>query len=131
MVNIITYVQRALSKTKPLTKIVGIEEKQNAKATIFSLRQQEQFADEMKYLKIEIEVPKNSKIVQFSLFIDQRDLTSSFQRQIRQNQLDFFANHPKLFQLKHHVVELFLRNEHKYNKHEGTEHVRNIFQQRF
>ena len=29
---------------------------------------------------------------------------------------------------KHHAVELFLRNEHKDNQHEGTEHVRNIVQ---
>ena len=31
----------------------------------------------------------------------------------------------------HHVVELFLRSEHKNSHHEGTEHVRNIVQQEF
>ena len=36
-----------------------------------------------------------------------------------------------LLHWKHHVTELFLRNEHKNSHHEGTEHVRNIVQQKF
>ena len=39
-------------------------------------------------------------------------------------------NPPILLHWKHHAVELFLRNEHKDNQHEGTEHVRNIVQQK-
>ena len=50
--------------------------------------------------------------------------------QNRQNQLDFNAKHPILLRSEHHAVELFLRNEHKDNQHEGTEHVRNIVQQK-
>ena len=44
--------------------------------------------------------------------------------------MDFNAKHPILLHRKHHAVELFLRNEHKDNQYEGTEHVRNIVQQR-
>ena len=45
--------------------------------------------------------------------------------------MDFNAKHPILLHWKHHAVELFLRNEHKNNSHEETEHVKNIVQQRF
>ena len=38
--------------------------------------------------------------------------------------------HSRLLHWKHHAVELFLKNEHKDNQHEGTEHVRNIVQQK-
>ena len=47
------YVQRALRKKKPATKMIGIEEDEDAKATIFGFLQQEQFAEEMKSLKAE------------------------------------------------------------------------------
>ena len=54
LVNTMAYVQRALRKKKPATKRIGIED---AKATIFRLLQQEQFAEEMKSLKAE-QIPK-------------------------------------------------------------------------
>ena len=49
---------------------------------------------------------------------------------IGKRQLDFNAKHPILLHWKHHTVELFLRNEHKENQHEGTEQVRKIVQQK-
>ena len=49
---------------------------------------------------------------------------------ICKSQLDFNAKHPKLLHWKHHAFEIFLRNEHNDNQHEGTEHVRNIVQQK-
>ena len=123
-------VQQALRKRKPATKMIGIEENEDAKATILRLLQQEQFAEEMKSLKTEKEIPKGSKILKFSPFIDQRELIRAKGR-IGKSQLDFNAKHPILLHWKHHVVELFLRNEHKNNSHEGTEHVKNIVQQWF
>ena len=42
--------------------------------------------------------------------------------------MDFNAKHPILLYWKHHAVELFLRNGHKDNQHEGAEHPRNIVQ---
>ena len=72
LVNTMAYVQRALRKMKPATKMIGIEENEDAKATIFRLLQQEQFAEEMKSLKAEKSFPKGSKILRFSPFIDQR-----------------------------------------------------------
>ena len=44
--------------------------------------------------------------------------------------MDFNAKHPIPLHWKHHAVELFLRNEHKDNQHEGTQQVRNIVQQK-
>ena len=38
--------------------------------------------------------------------------------------------HPILLRWIHHAIELFLRDEHKDNQHEGNEHVRNIVQQK-
>ena len=55
--------------------MIGIEEKEDAKATIFRLLQQEKLAKEMKSLKAEKEIPKSSKILEFSPFIDQRGLS--------------------------------------------------------
>ena len=130
LVNTMAYVQRALRKKKPATKMIGIEENEDAKATIFRLLQQEKFAEEMKSLKAEKEITKGSKILQFSPFIDQRGLIRAKGR-IGKSQLNFKAKHPILLHWKHHVVDLFLRNEHNNNSHEGTEHVENIGHQRF
>ena len=68
------HVQRALSKHKPATVVVSIEEREKGKATIFKLLQQEQFGEEMKSLKVEKEIPKGSKILQFSPFLDEEGL---------------------------------------------------------
>ena len=120
--NTVAYVQRALNKHKPATLVVSIEEREKAKATIFKLLQQEQFGKEMKSLKTEKEIPTGSKILQFSTFLDEEGLIRAKGR-IGKSQLDFNAKHPMLLHWKHHAVELFLRNEHKNNQHEGTEHV--------
>ena len=90
LVNTVAYVQRALNKHKPATVVVSIEEREKAKATIFKLLQQEQFGEEMKSLKVEKEIPKGSKILQFSPFIDEEGLFRAKGR-IDKSQLDFNA----------------------------------------
>ena len=124
------YVQRVFVKHKPSTKTLSVEEREGAQASIFRLLQREQFAEEMKSLKAEKEIPKNSKIIQFSPFIDQPGHIRA-QGRIGKSQLNFGTKHTILLHWKHHVVESFLQNEHKNNHHEGTEHVRNIVQQKF
>ena len=84
----------------------------------------------MKSLEAEKEILKNSKILQFSPFIDQQRLIRA-QGRIGKSQLNFETMHPILLHWKHHVVEIFLQNKHKNSHHEGTEHVRNIVQQKF
>ena len=74
-------------------------------------------------------IPKNSKLLHFSPFIDQQGLIRA-QGIIGKSQLKFKTKHPILFHWKQHVVELFLRNERKNSHHEGTDHVRNIVQQK-
>ena len=106
-----------MNKHKTATLIVSIEERRKAKAT------------EMKSLKNEKEIPRGSKILQFPPFLDEEGLIRAKGR-IGKSQLDFNAKHPILQHWKHHGVELFLRNEHKDNQHEGTELVRNIVQQK-
>ena len=69
-----------------------------------------------------------TKILQLSPFLDGEGLIRAKGR-IGKSQLDFNAKHRILLHWKHHVVELFLRNEHK-NQYEGTEHVRNIVEQK-
>ena len=122
--------QRVFRKHKPATKKLSVEEREGAQAGIFRVLQQEQFAEEMKSLMTEKEFPKNSKILQFSPFIDQQGLIRA-QGRIGKSQLNFETKHPILSHWKHHVVELFLQNEHRKSNHEGTEHVRNIVQQKF
>ena len=127
LVNTVAYVQRALNTHThtPATLVVSIEERE--KATIFKLLQREHFAEEMKSLKAEKEIPKGSKILQFSPFLDGEGLIRAKGR-ISKSQLDFNAKHPILLHWKHHAVELFLQNEHKDNQHEGTEQEKNIVQ---
>ena len=129
LVNTMAYVRRAFSKYKPAKPLVSVEEKEKAKAIIFKLLQREQFGEEMKSLKVEKEIPKSSKIIQFSPFLDEEGLIRAKDR-IGKSHLDFNAKHPILLHWKHHAVELFLQNEHKNHQHEGTEHVRNIVQQK-
>ena len=123
------YVQRALNKHKPATLVVNIEENEKAKATIFKLLQREHIGEEMKSLKDEKEIPKGRKILQISPFLDEDGLIRAKGR-ISKSQLDFNAKHPILLHWKLHAVELFFRNEHKDNQHEGTELVRNLVQQK-
>ena len=130
LVNTMAYIQRVFKKHKPATKTLSVEEREDAQASIFRLLQQEQFTEEMKSLRAEREIPKNSKILQFSPFIDQQGLIRA-QSRIGKSHLNFETKHPIMLHWKHHVVELFLQNEHKNNQHEGTEHVRNIVQQKF
>ena len=129
LVNTMAYVKRVFRKHKPATKTLSVEEKEGSQSGIFRLLQQEQFAEQMKSLKAENEILKNSKILQFFPFIDQQGLIRA-QGRIGKSQLNFETKHPILLPCKHHVVELFLRNEHKNSHHEGTEHVRNIVQQK-
>ena len=134
LVNTVAYVQRALNEYNSATLVVSIEERGKAKATIFKPLQGEKFGEEMNSLKAEMENPKSSKILQFSSVLDEEGLIQGKVR-IGKSHLDFNAKHPILLHWKHHAlntscVELFLRNEHKDNQHEGTEHVRNIFQQK-
>ena len=84
-----------MSKHKPVTLIVSVEEREKAKATIFKLLQQEQFSEEMKSLRAEKEIPKSSKILQFSPFLDEEGLIRAKGR-IGKSQLDFDAKHPIL-----------------------------------
>ena len=127
--NTIAYVYRALNKHKPATLVVSVEETEKANATIFKLLQQEQFVEEMKSLKAGKEFPRGSKTLQFSPFLDEEALIRA-KGSIGKSQLDVNTKHPILLHWKHHAVELFLRNEHKDNQHEGTEHERNIVQQK-
>ena len=90
LVNTMAYVRRAFKKHKPATKTLGIEEREGAQSSIFRLLQQEQFAEEMKSLMAEKEIPKNSKIGQFSPFIDQQGLIRA-QGRIGKGQLNFEA----------------------------------------
>ena len=102
LVNTVAYVQRELSKGKPATLVVSVEEREKAKPTIFKLLQQEQLAEEIKFLKSEIECPKGSEILQFLPLREWRSTYSS-QRQNRQSQLDINANHPILLHWKHYL----------------------------
>ena len=117
------YLQRLFRKHKPATKTLSVEEREVAQAGIFRLLQQEQFAEEMKSLKAEKEILKNSKILQFLPFIDQQGLIRA-QGRIGKSQLNFETKHPILLHWKHHVVELFLPNQHKNSHHEGTEQTK-------
>ena len=83
----------------------------------------------MKSLKLEKEIPKSSKFLQFSPFLDEEGLIRAKGR-IDKSHLDFNAKHPILLHWKRHAVELFLPDKHKSNHQEGTEQVRNIVQQK-
>ena len=57
------YVKPAMSKPMPATTLVRIEKREKAKAIIFKLLQQEESFQEMKSLKIEMEISKSSKVL--------------------------------------------------------------------
>ena len=128
LVNTVSYLQKTLDKHKTAKLVVSIEEREEAKATIFKLLHQEQFFEEMKSLKAGKEIPRGSEILQFSAFLDEEGLIRASGK-IGKSQLDFNAKIPYCY-IKNHAVELFLRNEHKDKQHEGTEHVRNVVQQK-
>ena len=87
LANTVAYVQQALNKHRPATLIISIEERRKVKATILKLLQQEQFGEEMKSLKAEKQIPKGSKILQFSPFLDEEGFIRAKAR-IGKSQLD-------------------------------------------
>ena len=121
------YVQRAPFKYKSAALVVSIEEREEAKAIFFELVQRELFDEETNSLKAEEDFPKVSKILQFSIFLDEDGLIRSKDK--NSIRLQCKASNAATLK-KHHAVELFLRNEHKDNQHEGTEHIRNFIQQK-
>ena len=127
LLNTVAYELWALNQYKSATLVFSLEEREEAMAIIFKLQQREKFDEEMKSLKAENEIPKGNKILQFSPFLNEEWLTWA-KRRIGKNQLDFNAKHLILLHWKNRVVELFLRNEHKDNQHDATEHVRNMLQ---
>ena len=74
LVNTFAYVWRAFSKYNSATLLVSVDEKEKAKAIIFKLLQREQFGEEMTSRKVEKELPKSSKILQFSPFLFEEGL---------------------------------------------------------
>ena len=68
------YVQRVFKKNKPATKTLSVAGRDGAQASIFRLLQQEQFAEEMKSLKAEKEIPKTAKYSSFHLSLTKGDL---------------------------------------------------------
>ena len=83
----------------------------------------------MKSLRVDKEIPKSSKFLQFSPLLDEEGLIRAKGRRGKSH-LDFKAKHSILLHWEHHAVDMFLQNEHENNQHEGTEHVRNIVQQK-
>ena len=61
----------ALINYKPAALVVRIEEPEKAKAINFKLLERKQFGEGMKSLKAENEIPKGSKTLQFSTFLDE------------------------------------------------------------
>ena len=130
LLNTIACVHSALRKRKPATKKIRIEEKEDAKATIFRSLQQEQFAEETKSLKVEREIPKGSKILQFSPFIDQRGLIRAKGRTRKVNWTSTKS-----------IQYFYIGNSMLWNYScvtstrtipiKETEHVKNIVQQQF
>ena len=91
IVNTMAYVRRAFSKYKPATLLVSIEEIEKAKASILKLLQREQFGEEMKSPKIEQEIPKSRKTLQFSPYLDEEGLIRAKSR-VGKSQLGFNIN---------------------------------------
>ena len=129
-VNTMAYVKRALAKRNQQKRKLESRNKKMQKLKSFKFPQQEQFANEIKSLKVEKEIPKISRNSQSSTFIDKKGFNIA-KGSIGKSQLDITLKRPILSYWKHHVVEPFLRNDRKEINHERFEHVINIFQQRF
>ena len=128
LTNTVAYLQRVFSRNKPKETTLAAEELDKARNTIFRLIQEEQFPSEMKNLRADKPLSKDSKILEFAPFIDSQGLIRAKGRLGKSN-LDFSTKHPLLLHWKHYAVELFLRFQHESNAHEGTEYLRNLIQQ--
>ena len=83
----------------------------------------------MTFFNADKAIPKSSEVLLIPSFVDQKGLICAKRRKGK-SQLDFNAKDTTLLHWKYHVVQFFLRNDHKENNREWTEHVRNIDQQR-
>ena len=104
--------------------MVSVDEREKAISIIFMLLQREQFAEEIKSLIAEREIPNSYKFhpsLMKSSYSGHRD---NKQNTIR------LSKHPILLQWKHNAINFFSQNEKKDNHYESAEHVGNIFRQK-
>ena len=125
--NFIAYCMRFQTKQKGTLKADEIHQ---AEPILFRFVQNESFPNVSKSIASSKEISKTLNIAKFSRFIEENG-TIRVKGWLNHSNLDYKAKHPILLTAKHPVVQLLLEKAHQDNLHEGTEHVRNMLQQKY
>ena len=95
------------------------------------LSQTESFAQEKRLLSLQKPVQSKSQIPTYSPFIGPRGILRSTGRIKRFTEVDYNLKHPILLDGRHPFVNLYLRNQHLENHHEGVDYLRALVQRNF
>ena len=96
-------VQREFTKHKVATIVVSVDKREKANVIVFKLRQQVLSGDEMKSLKTEREILKETKFYIFQPSLINGEVFAPKARWAKVNLISF--KHQILLHCKHHAVE--------------------------
>ena len=99
-----------------------------AKAIFLKFLQQELFSEWVNFLKTELQITMKAANLYIINNPHEKGLIGDKGRRGK-IWLTFNAKHEKLLN-KHHMVEIFSRNDHRKNSHKGFEYVRNNVEHR-
>ena len=90
--------------------------------------QAERFSSEIRSFKSKTEIPRQSKILSLSPFLDGNGVLRAGGR-LSKAPIAYATRHPIILPQKHDITKLILIDFHERLHHEGNEHVRNVIRQ--
>ena len=135
LVRVVCYIFRLLPKHANFRtadkSVVDPAELRRAEEGLIFLSQTESFAQEKRLLSLQKPVQSKSQILTYSPFIGPRGILRSTGRIKRFTEVDYNLKHPILLDGRHPFVNLYLRNQHLENHHEGVDYLRALVQRNF
>ena len=105
----VAYVLRFIKRVRPTSLLLSVEERENAKRTIFKLAQQ-LLPIEYSALTKSQNVPNSSKLMQFTPFFDENGLNRAKGR-LGNSDIEYETKHPILLHWKHPAVDRICSSE--------------------
>lgn len=132
------FINNCKNKIKPLTKntdpklvsSLTVEELNQSLLKLVVLAQNESFQTEISCLKRNVEIPKNSRLNQLNVFLDQ-NLYLRVGGRLRNTNYDYDVKHQLLLPAKHPLTNLLLLDHHIRHLHPGPQLLVSLIRQRF
>lgn len=133
LIRIVAYIYRFFHNLKSNSKLTGIltfQELDEALLTLCRIIQSERFSEEIKALKNNKILSKNSKLISLDPFIDNKGILRVGGR-LKNSDLKYDRKHPILLPAKHCFVDLIINYYHVIFLHAGPQFVLNQIRDKF